>query len=156
MKKDTDSTSNLIGAGEFKEAGGKEQEGTSHAQDQAAQERSVGAVPLSAASPLPCTGNEAKEAHPPIRKVRGLTPPMEEAKEDDFPHWDAETEQELEHTLAQNRRSRKQLQEENATLTGTVKALKQHIASQAKSMRLEDYERSRLSDQCRHFVRVLK
>jgi hypothetical protein len=36
VKKDTDSTSDLIGAGKSKEAGGKEQEGTSHAQDQAA------------------------------------------------------------------------------------------------------------------------
>ncbi len=74
VKKNTDSTSNFLGARELKEAGGKEQEGTSHAQDQAAQERSDCVVPLPAASLLPCTGNEGNEAHPPIRKVRGLTP----------------------------------------------------------------------------------
>jgi hypothetical protein len=156
VKKDTDSTSNLIGAGELKEAGGKEQEGTSHAQDQAAQERSVGVVPLSATSPLPCTGNEAMEAHPPIRKVRGLTPPRDEANEDDFPLMDAEDDKELERVLAQNRRTRKQLKEENVTLTDTVKALKQHIVSQAKCKEMDDYEKSRLRDQCRYFAAVLR
>ncbi len=41
-------------------------------------------------------------------------------------------------------------------MNDTVKALKQHIVSQAKSKRLDGYEKSRLRDQCRHFVRVLK
>ena len=96
------------------------------------------------------------ETHPPIRKVRGLTPPMNEAKEDEYPHIADEEDKELELVLAQNRRTRKQLKEENVTLTDTVKALKQHIQNQAKVKQLDDYEKSRLRDQCRHFVRVLK
>jgi hypothetical protein len=105
VKKDTDSTSNLIGAGESREAGGKKQEGTSHAQDQAAQEKSVGIVPLSATSPLPCTGIEAMETHPPIRKVRGLTPPIEDV----YPLMEAEEDKQLERECDQIKRPRKQL-----------------------------------------------
>ncbi len=116
MKKDTDSTSNLIGAGELKEAGGKEQEGTSHAQVQAAaQERSNCIVsPLAAFLP-PCTGKEGDEAHPPIRKVRGLTPPRQEESDGDFPLWDDEIDKEIELKLALRKRTRQQLQEENKT-----------------------------------------
>jgi hypothetical protein len=81
---------------------------------------------------------------------------MVEADEDEYPLMEAEEDKELEREVAQNRRTRKQLREENATLTDTVKALKQHIVSQAKVKQLADYERSRLRDQCRNFVRVLK
>ncbi len=75
MKKSTDPPPNFAGAGDMMEAGGKEQEGTSHAQDQTAQIGSDCVASLSAAPLLPCTGNEGNEAHPPIRRVRGLTPP---------------------------------------------------------------------------------
>jgi hypothetical protein len=74
VKKNTDSPPNFAGEGDEKEAGEKEQEGTSHAQDQTAQIESDGVVPLSSASLPPCRGNEGKETHPPIRRVRGLTP----------------------------------------------------------------------------------
>ena len=63
-KKDIYSPLNLTGAGETKEAGGKEQEGTSHAQNQAAKDGSESVVSLSSVSLLSCTGNEGNEAHP--------------------------------------------------------------------------------------------
>ncbi len=41
-------------------------------------------------------------------------------------------------------------------MTDTVKALKQHILGQVKIIQLDGYEKLRLRDQCRSFVRVLK
>ena len=68
--------SSVLGAEESKESGGKEQEGTSHAQDQASTDGGENFVSLSSVSLLSCTDNEGNEAHPPIRKVRGLTPQL--------------------------------------------------------------------------------
>ena len=64
---------------------GKNQEGTSHAQNQAAKDGNENVVSPSYASPLPFTGKEGSEAHPPIRRVRGLSPPEQELGEMDFP-----------------------------------------------------------------------
>jgi hypothetical protein len=96
VKKSIESSLNLAGAGELKEACEKEREGTSHAQDQAAQVRSDSVVPFSVAPLLPSTGKEGNEAHPPIRKVRGLTPPAPEAEGENSPQSEAECDPELE------------------------------------------------------------
>ncbi len=81
VKKITESSFNFAGAGMLKNACEKEQEGTSHAQDQAAQVGSDGVVSFSAAPLLPSIGKERNEAHLPIRKIRGLTPPDQKAGE---------------------------------------------------------------------------
>ncbi len=81
MKKITESSINFAGAGVLKDACEKEQEGTSHAQDQAAQVGSDSVVSFSAVPLLPSTGKESNETHPPIRKIRGLAPPDQKAGE---------------------------------------------------------------------------
>ncbi len=156
MKKNTDSTSNLIGAGELKEVGEKEQEGTSHARDQAAQEGSDCVNFLSAASLLSCTGNEGNEAHPPIRKVRGLTPPVQESDEENFPLWDAESDQAFELRQSQYKKSKQQLRDEIKTLTSTGEALRQHFKNQVTSIAHMENERQRLVEQCRHFAALVR
>jgi hypothetical protein len=105
VKKSTESSLNLAGAGELNEACEKEREGTSHAQ--AAQVGSDSVVPFSVASLLPSTGKEGNEAHPPIRKVRGLTSPAPEAEGENSPQSEAECDPELELLLAQNRKTRR-------------------------------------------------
>ncbi len=84
VKKITESLFNFAGAGMFEDACEKEQEGTSHAQDQAAQVGSDSVVSFSAAPLPPSTGKEKNEAHPPIRTVRGLTSPNQRRRERKF------------------------------------------------------------------------
>jgi hypothetical protein len=115
VKKNTDLPPNLAGARGLKEAGEKEQEGTSHAQDQAAQVGSDCVVSLSAAPLLPCTGNEGNEAHPPIRKVRGLTPPNQEAEGVNFSQSESEGDLSFERLQFQNRKPKRQLRNEVKT-----------------------------------------
>jgi hypothetical protein len=155
-KKDIDSPLKLTGAGESKEADGKEQEGTSHAQDQAAKDGSENFVSLSSVSLLSCTDKEGNEAHPPIRKVRGLTPPIQDLEEQSFPLMDAEEDRLLELELGQIRRTRRQLKDEVQGLDSTVKALKQHIRNQAKVMESDKQVRIRLESQCRKFAGLLR
>jgi hypothetical protein len=144
VKKDIDSPPNLTGAGESKKAGGKNQEGTSHAQNQAAKDGNENVVAPSYASPLPCTGKEGSEAHPPIRKVRGLSPPEQELEETSFPLMEAEEDRLFDLQLAQNRKPRQQLRDEIQGLESTVKALKQHIQNQIKHMNMDKEEKYRL------------
>jgi hypothetical protein len=109
-----------------------------------------------AVSLLPCTGNGGNEAHPPIRKVRGLTPPMQEADEDNFPLWDTDHDKELEITLSKNRKSRQQLRDEIKTLTSTGDALRQHVKNQMTSISFMENEKKRLWYQCRQFAALVE
>ncbi len=99
----------LLGVGVSKDACEKEREGTSHAQDQAAQVGSNSVVSFSAAPLLPSTCKDKDEAHPPIRTVRGLTHPDQEAEGENSPSSEADHDPELELLLAQARKTRKQL-----------------------------------------------
>lgn len=89
MKMSSESPLNFTGAEKMQEAGKMEQEGTSHAQDQGKEvhvilqrpDGSDSVVPFSAVSlPIPA-GKEESEAHPPIRSVRGFTPPGKSPEE---------------------------------------------------------------------------
>ena len=130
--------------------------GTSHAQNQAAKDGNESVVSPSSVSPLPCIGNEGSEAHPPIRKVRGLTPPEQELEEISFPLMEAEEERLFDLQLAQNRKPRQQLRGEAQGLENTVKALKQHIQNQIKHMNMDKEEKYRFGAQCRHFAAVIR
>ncbi len=163
VKKITESPFNFADAGMLKDACEKEQEGTSHAQDQAPQVGSDSVVSFSAAPLPPSTGKEKNETHPPIRAVRGLTPPNQEAEWENSPPSESVFDPEFELLLARNRMTKKQLQEEVLSWTkkaaqqeDTVKALRQHIASQIRTIVSEQEEKRRLLSQCLHFAALIR
>ena len=155
-KKDIDSPPKLTGAEESKESGGKEQEGTSHAQDQASADGGESFVSVSSVSLLSFTGNEGNEAHPPIRKVRGLTPPTQDWEEQDLPLMDAEADRLFDLELGVLHKTRKQLRNEVQGLENTITALKQHVQNQAKVMETDKKERDRLRIRCERFAGLLR
>jgi hypothetical protein len=92
-----------------------------------------------------------------------LTPPAQEAEVEHSPPSEAAVYPEVDLLLAQNRRTRRELRDEVqslakkvALLEDTVKALKQHIKSQATCMESENYEKRRLLAQCRKFADLLR
>ncbi len=130
MKKNTESPLNFAGAGESQEAGKKDQEGTSHTQDQEGQGHVILQKPDGSDSvaffpvvslPIPA-GKEENEVHPPIRRVRGLTPPGKSPEETrpPSPKLDTDSDPDLEKFL-QRPKTREQLRDEIQRLT-TVEA----------------------------------
>ncbi len=123
-----------------------EQEGTSHAQQPNGNES---VVSFSAASFSIPAGTEDDNAHPPIRKVRGLTPPGKSPQKYRSPSPDLleDSDPDFER-LYQNRRTKKQLKNEVQSLTekvvlleNTLKLLKQHVGSQATSVATQEREK---------------
>ena len=124
--------------------------GTSHAQDQTGQEHVIlqkpdgsdSGVSFSAVSlPIPA-GKEENEAHPPIRRVRVLTPPSTSPEKERSPSPELGTDSDPDcKKLLQRRKTREQLRKEIQRLT-TVEAhlrsstnhLEQHVNVQARTM----------------------
>ncbi len=148
----------------------KEQLGTSHAQGKEDPERVLplgqdgsNGVALFPAISLPIPAGKEGEQHPPIRKVRGLTSPAQETEGEHSPQSESDGDPELELLLAQNRKTKRQLKDEVQSLTkkvalqeDTVKALKQHIGSQANSMASEKSEKGRLLAQCQKLAELVR
>ncbi len=168
MKKSTESLLNFVGSGELQEEGNMEQEGTSHAQDQAGQEHVVlpmsdgsdSVVSFSAASLLIPAGKEKNEAHPPIRRVRGLTPPSTPAEGKRYPssERDAKSDPEFEKHLRRPR-TREQFKMEiqrlttaEAQLRSSTNHLEQPVKVQGQCMSRMKIQNKRLEAQCECFA----
>jgi hypothetical protein len=154
---------NFAGAGESQEAGKMEQEGTSHAQNQEGQEHvtlqkpdegdSVVSFPV-VSLPIPA-GKEENEVHPPIRKVRGLTPPGKSPEETRSPsNLGTDPDPDFE-KFFQRLKTREELRDEIQRLT-TVEArlrsstihLEQHVQVQGQCIRRMQHRQTRLEAVC--------
>jgi hypothetical protein len=148
----------------------KEQLGTSHALTKEDLDRVLplgqdgsSSVVLFPVISLSIPAGKEEEQHPPIRKVRGLTPPAQVTEGEHSPQSETDFDPECELLLAQNRKTRQQLKDEVQSLTkkvalqeDTVKALKQHIGSQVKSIAHEEVEKGRLLAQCQKFAALVR
>jgi hypothetical protein len=79
-----------------------------------------------------------------------------DSNEENFPLWDAETDQAIELRLSQYRKSKSQLRDEIKTLTSTGEALRQHVKNQVTSITNTEIERRRLRYQCLQFAALVR
>ena len=129
-------------------------------------DRSDSVASLSSA-PLPTeVGKEDDEEHPPIRKVRGLTPPDASASEEssplsplqDFEYWDADMEEFLNRpkTKEQLRNELHRVSISERRLSSTTSHLEQHVKVQQVLMARSEHLRNKWGLQCNCFAAFVK